>query len=89
MMAVVMGAAFLALQRGRPARERMLWLGGAYWVFMIFLLEWLVVTLEGDDLGDLFATYHPAQILEGQLISLGLLLTLCAPWLAAKIMSRR
>lgn len=88
MCAVVLFVAWATLRRGRPAQEWMLWLAGAIWVSLIVLLEWGIVVLEGGTFMDLLATYHPAQVLEGQFISLGLLLTFCAPWLAARVLSR-
>ncbi len=89
MMAVVLGAAALSLLRGRPRSEGTLLLGGAWWVFLIVMLEYGVVVAQGDTLGDLLETYHPARVMEGELILPGLLVTFLSLWLAAKLRNSR
>lgn len=89
MMAVVLEAAALSLLRGRPRSEGTLLLGGAWWVFLIVMLEYGVVVAQGDTLGYLLETYHPARVLEGELILPGLLVTFFSLWLAARFRNSR
>lgn len=89
MMAVVLGAAAMSLLRGRPRDEGTLLLGGAWWVFLIVMLEYGVVVAQGDTLGDLLETYHPARLAEGELILPGFLVTFLSLWLVARFKNSR
>jgi len=90
MVAVIYaGTWFLLRHIGRPKGDGALWALGLFWGIATVGFELLIVTVaRGEPASVLWADYHPANILSGNFILLGIVLMILAPPLLAGLMAR-
>jgi hypothetical protein len=88
MLAVIYAGTWLLLARfGRPRAGAALWLLGLLWGGLTVGFELFIVTVaRGEPASVLWADYHPANILNGNFILLGIILMVLAPWLMVRVL---
>ena len=88
MVAVIYaGTWFLLRHIGRPKGDGALWALGLFWGIATVGFELLIVTVaRGEPASVLWADYHPANILSGNFILLGIVLMALAPPIMARVM---
>jgi len=88
MVAVIYaGTWFLLRHIGRPKGDGALWALGLFWGAATVGFELLIVTVaRGEPASVLWADYHPANILSGNFILLGIVLMALAPPIMARVM---
>jgi hypothetical protein len=87
MLAVIYAGTWILLRRiGRPTRGAALWGLGILWGGLTVGFELFIVTVaRGEPAAVLWADYHPANILSGNFILIGIVLMVLAPWLMARL----
>lgn len=92
MLAVIYAGTWVLLRHiGRPEGDGALWALGIFWGIATVGFELFIVTVaRGEPASVLWADYHPANILSGNFILLGIVLMILAPsfvaWLMALVM---
>jgi hypothetical protein len=86
LMAIYVGTWVLISRIGAPRHDAMLWVLGFCWGALTVGFELLIVVVaRGEPASVLWADYHPANLLRGNLILPGLVLMLLAPPLVKRL----
>lgn len=85
MIAAIYLVTWIFLKRRRPAGDGALWVVGILWAVLTVGYELLIVILRGEPPVTLALNYHPARMLDGNIILPGIILMALAPWIVAKV----